>query len=164
MAQYCPLPGQYLAVVRQDSLCREGVLLVSATASFSCVSSATFAFTLHSSHFGINPLIINTLNRWRVKLHSSPLFTSLHLIAVSPAIIEAWSWHHWSLELVIIEDRSWSSLKTKRCSWNDFALKKSQGEEWWRVVKSKSLLFTHNTHWISVVYTQNVKSEEWKRK
>ena len=57
MAQYCPLPGQYLAVVRQDSLCREGVLLVSATASFSCVSSATFAFTLHPSPFGCKLLI-----------------------------------------------------------------------------------------------------------
>lgn len=42
---------QYCAMVRQDSLCREGVLKISTTASFSCVSSATFAFTLHSSHF-----------------------------------------------------------------------------------------------------------------
>ena len=85
MAQYCPLPGQYLAVVRQDSLCREGVLKISATASFSCVSSAsasfscvssaTFAFTLHSSRFGYKLLIFNEYCGWRVGADSSPLFT-----------------------------------------------------------------------------------------
>ena len=78
MAQYCPLPGQYLAVVRQDSLCREGVLKISTTASFSCVSSATLAFTLHSSHFERKLLIYNEYCGWRVEADSSPLFTTLH--------------------------------------------------------------------------------------
>ena len=155
MAQYCPLPGQYLAVVRQDSLCREGVLKISATASFSCVSSATLAFTLHSSRFGCKLLIFNEYCGWRVGADSSPLFT---LTFFEGEIISGTTFGlQWWPAPVFNDDLLLSSMMTSfRLQWwpasgfNDgwaYCDKVKRGEERWRVVKSEAWLFTFLMYW-----------------
>ena len=133
MAQYCPLPGQYLAVVRQDSLCREGVLKISATASFSCVSSATLAFTLHSSRFGCKLLIFNEYCGWRVGADSSPLFTTLHRINAEPlTYAREYCW-------AATYHEAWSSLMT------------SAGLQWWlKQGVGNNLGASKNTGWREV--------------
>ena len=146
MAQYCPLPGQYLAVVRQDSLCREGVLKISATASFSCVSIATLAFTLHSSRFWCKLLIFNEYCGWRVGADSSPLFTTLH-----PDFF--WGRNHF-------RNNVWSSMMTSSSLqwWLSFVIR-------WREVKSGEE-WSLTLHVLNVLITKNLalKCEEWRVK
>ena len=83
-AQYCPLPGQFLAIARHKTICRERKLLL----SFQRKTLLSFSlFTLHQ--FAWNPDKHWGCERWRVVLHSSQLFTSLHLLSPSSAFIYA---------------------------------------------------------------------------
>ena len=61
-AQYCPLPGQYLAIARHKTIRRER----KSPLSF-------LLFTLHQIAW--NPVKHWGSERWRVAYHSSPLFT-----------------------------------------------------------------------------------------
>ena len=70
-----------------------------------------------------------------------------------------------SRSLVIIDDQRWSSMMAEAGSmeWSR-SLKKIQGEERWRVVKSAWPLFTRANLLYTVGYVVFVKSEEyfWK--
>ena len=69
MAQHCPLPGQLSAIARHKTIRRE-FFYKKAPLFFSL-------FTLHQ--IGWNPDKHWGCERWRVTLHSSPLFTTFHL-------------------------------------------------------------------------------------
>ena len=66
-----------------------------------CVRKTLLSISLFTLHrFPWNPDKHWGCERWRVLVHSSPLFTTLHLIAKFG--------HHWWQELVIIDDWCWS--------------------------------------------------------
>ena len=114
-----------------------------------CVRKTLLSISLFTLHrFPWNPDKHWGCERWRVLVHSSPLFTTLHLIAQFG--------HLWWLELVIIDDRTIAYIKR--------FLKKWWG---WREVKSSeesAQLFTAINVSHTQTYIMNVKSEEyfWK--
>ena len=153
MAQYCPLPGQFLAIARQETTRREE----EGEATRKKKREKDYS-RFYSSLFTKPPETpINTGvprgEEWRCTLHhSSPLFTS----SLSQPPLKTEASHHWRPKLLIIE--GW---RPKPDSREDLASsKKNQGEERWREVKSAPPLFTAVIIYLQTTYPISVKSEE----
>ena len=127
-----PLPGTKRYVGRKNSsglsswfgiwFAARAVLLVKILLSI-------LLFTLHQIVW--NPDKHRGCERWRVAMHSSPLFTTLHLRQED----KRWA-AYLSRSSVIIDDQRWSSMMAEAGSkeWSR-SLKKyrvKSGEEWWR--------------------------------
>ena len=124
MALYCPLPGQYSAIARQETTRREEAedrrrkkvreggreKKEAGERSWEKRLLSLLLFTLHQIVW--NPDKHWGSERWRVGSplhHSSPLFTS----SLSQPQSKTEAGHHRRPKLVTIEDQSWSSLKAE---------------------------------------------------
>ena len=125
-----------------------------------CVRKTLLSISLFTLHrFPWNPDKHWGCERWRVLVHSSPLFTTLHhsspYCKVRPSLMTGTSHNRW-LVLVIIDDRTIVYIMRFKKKW------------WgWRVVKSgeeSAQLFTIINGWYTIFSSIMVKSEEyfWK--
>ena len=175
MALYCPLPGQFLAIARQETTRQEeegeATRRRSNKKEKQQEEGATrrrrkkkereverkrllslLLFTLHQIVW--NPDKHWGSERWRVGSplhHSSPLFTS----SLSQPQSKTEAGHHWRLKLVIIEGR-----RPKPDSREDLASsKKIRVKSGWRVVKSWG-----NSSPTQAPHTQQLTSLLWRVK
>ena len=185
MALYCPLPGQYSAIARQETTRREEEGEATRRRRNKKEREVERKRLLSLLLFTLHQIVWNPdkhwgSERWRVGSplhHSSPLFIS----SLSQSQSKTEAGHHWRPKLVIIEDQSWSSLKAEDRSWSSLKtkaghhwrpkteawfkrrsriLKKNQGEEWVKSGEESRQLFTRTNTSHTTTYITSVKSEE----